>query len=58
MVLDPDYQLGAYASPETAPLNLIIDARTMRIEKKFIGDQSAVIWPYIENELSRRGSQK
>lgn len=54
MVLDPDYQLGAYASAETAPLNLVVDARTMRIERKFIGDQGAVLWPYLEQELAAR----
>ncbi|HEV8246409.1 MAG TPA: hypothetical protein VGP93_11600 [Polyangiaceae bacterium] len=54
MVLDPDYQLGAFASAETAPLNLVVDARTMRIVEKFIGDQSSVLWPFIENELSQR----
>ncbi len=48
MVLDPDYQLGAYASAETAPLNLVIDARNMQILQKFIGDQASVLWPYLE----------
>jgi hypothetical protein len=52
MVIDPDYQLGLYASAETAPLNLIVDPRTMRIVWKFIGDQSAVIWPFVEAELA------
>jgi hypothetical protein len=54
MVLDPDYQLGVYASAETAPLNLVIDARSMRVERKFIGDQAAVLWPYIEELLASR----
>ena len=54
MVLDPDYQLGAYASAETAPLNLVIDARTMQILEKFIGDQASVLWPYLEGELEKR----
>jgi hypothetical protein len=54
MALDPDYQLGAYASAETAPLNLVVDARTMRIERKFIGDQASVLWPYLEEELAGR----
>ena len=54
MVLDPDYQLGAYASAETAPLNLVIDARNMQILQKFIGDQASVLWPYLENELAQR----
>jgi hypothetical protein len=53
MVLDPDYQLGAFASAETAPLNLIVDARTMKIEKKLLGDQATVIWPFIDASLAQ-----
>jgi hypothetical protein len=56
MVLDPDYQLGLYGSAEQAPLNLLIDARTMTILQRFVGDQSATIWPLIENELDQRGA--
>lgn len=55
MVLDPEFQLGRYASAETAPLNLIVDTRTMQILERFIGDQEAVLWPYIERELDQRG---
>jgi hypothetical protein len=51
MVLDPDYSFGLYASAETAPLNLVIDPRSMRILQKFIGDQPAVMWPYIAAAL-------
>jgi hypothetical protein len=51
MALDPDYQLGAYASADTAPLNLVVDARTMKIEKKFLGDQASVLWPFIDATL-------
>ena len=54
MVLDPAFQLGAYASPETAPLNLLIDARTMQILQKYVGDQSTLLWDFVETELSRR----
>jgi hypothetical protein len=54
MVLDPEYQLGDYATAETAPLNLVIDARTMRIIEQFVGDQGSVLWPLIEDELARR----
>jgi hypothetical protein len=54
MVLDPDYQLGVYASAETAPLNLLIDARTMRILEKFVGDQREPLWSLVGGELSRR----
>jgi hypothetical protein len=54
MVLDPDYQLGSYASAETAPLNLVIDARTMQIMDKFIGNQSEDLWQLIEDTLAER----
>jgi len=53
MVLDPGYSFGLYASAETAPLNLVIDARTMTLLGKYVGDQSAVIWPSIEAALDR-----
>jgi hypothetical protein len=52
MVLDPDYQLGAYASADTAPLNLVVNARTMKIEKKLLGDQPSVLWPLIDASLA------
>jgi len=54
MVLDPDFQLGAYATAESAPLNLLIDARNMRIIEKFIGDSSTTLWTLVEDELAAR----
>jgi hypothetical protein len=53
MVLDPSYSFGSYASAETAPLNLVIDTRTMTLLAKYVGDQSAVMWPAIEGALAR-----
>lgn len=58
MVLDRDYQLGVYASAETAPLNLLIDARTMRIVEKFVGDQREPLWTLVSAELSRREAEE
>jgi len=57
MALDPDYQLGAYAPAASAPLNLLLDTRTMRILEKFTGDQASVLWPLVENELARREAE-
>lgn len=57
MVLDPGYSFGVYARAETAPLNLLIDPRRMTIQRTFIGDQAAVMWPYIEGELQRLKSE-
>jgi hypothetical protein len=54
MVADPELELGLYASPDSAPLNLLVDARTMKILRKYVGDQGAVMWPYIESELAAR----
>jgi hypothetical protein len=53
MVLDPSYRFGRFASAETAPLNLVIDARSMTLIAKFVGDQAAVMWPTIEGALDR-----
>ena len=55
MVLDPDFQMQAYASADSAPLNLVVDARTMRILKKVLGNQPEVINPFIESVLTARG---
>jgi hypothetical protein len=52
IVLDPGYSFGRYASAETAPLNLVVDPKTMTILEKFVGDQPAVMWPYIEALLA------
>lgn len=57
MALDPDYQLGAYAPSASAPLNLLVDARNMRIIEKFTGDQAAVLWPLVDGELARREAE-
>jgi len=51
MVLDPDYQLGDFARANMAPLNLVVDARTMKIQKKVLGDQAIVIWQFIDDSL-------
>jgi hypothetical protein len=54
MAVDPEYQLDRYAPAQSAPLNLIVDPRDMKILRKFIGEQPAVMWPYVEAELERR----
>lgn len=58
MAIDPEYQMDRYASADTAPLNLIVDPRNMKILRKYIGDQPAVIWPFVEAELERRASEE
>jgi hypothetical protein len=58
MVLDPDYQLGIYAPAASSPLNLLVDARSMQIMQRFVGDQDSVIWPLIESELDQRAASE
>lgn len=53
MVLDPDYQLGSFARADSAPLNLVVDARTMKIEKILLGDQAKILWPFIDASLAQ-----
>lgn len=56
MVADPDLEMGLYASPDSAPLNMVVDPRDMKILRKYVGDQGAVMWPYIEAELAARSA--
>lgn len=57
MALDPEYQMGAFQPDKgLAPYNLVIDARTMTILNAYVGDQAAVMWPFIEAELDARAA--
>ena len=53
MVLDPEYQLGTYATADLAPLNMVVNTRTMKIEKKLVGDHPTVLWPFIDASLGQ-----
>jgi hypothetical protein len=56
MVADPELQLDRYASSDSAPLNMLVDPRNMKILRKYVGDQGTVMWPYIESELKARSA--
>lgn len=58
IVSDPEQHLTDYSPPELAPLNMVIDPRTMKILQKFEGDQGEVMWPYIESELGARAASR
>ena len=58
MVTDPDLALESYASYASAPLNMLVDPRSMKILRKYVGDQGSVMWPYIEAELGRRSATR
>jgi len=54
MALDPEYQMAAYAPINRAPLNLVVDARSMRILRKSVGDTASTLFSYIDGELAAR----
>jgi hypothetical protein len=57
MVADPQLQLQGYSPPSQAPLNMLVDPRSMKILRKYVGDQGSVMWPYIESELAARSAR-
>lgn len=57
MVADPELQLQAYSPPALAPLNMVVDPRSMKILRKYVGDQASVMWPYIQAELAARSAR-
>jgi hypothetical protein len=58
MVADPHLYLEDYASADSAPLNMLVDPRSMKILRKYVGDQGTVMWPYIESELQARSTTR
>jgi hypothetical protein len=58
MALDPEYQMASYQPDKTrAPFNMVIDTRTMKIVATYVGDQAALMWPFIEQELDARAAE-
>lgn len=54
--IDPTYRMGRYGAAEAAPLNLLVDPRDMTLIEKFVGNQAAVMWARIEDELEQRAA--
>jgi hypothetical protein len=57
LVLDPSLRMGVYFTSDATPLNLLIDAQSMRILYAFMGyDGSANgFWSLVDRELEKRG---
>ena len=51
MVTDPTFKMGFFIDAATAPINVIVNARTMAIEKRYVGDQRAAIQAYLHSQL-------
>lgn len=58
LVLDPALKMGIYFASDATPLNLVIDARTMRILDVMMGYDSTPatgLWSIVDRELKNRG---
>ena len=58
LVLDPGLKMGAYFTSDATPLNLVIDARSMRIMHAFMGydpSPETGLFGVVETELAARG---
>jgi hypothetical protein len=58
LVLDPALKMGPYFTSDATPLNLVIDARTMRILDVMMGydaTPSSGLWSIVDRELTGRG---
>lgn len=57
LVLDPALKMGVYFTSDATPLNLIVDARTMRIAYAMMGYDSSPatgLWSVVDRELAKR----
>jgi len=53
MLLDPGFRLASYFTADATPLNMVIDARTMKIVSKLAGD-TAGLWDELDRQLAKR----
>jgi hypothetical protein len=54
MMLDPGFKFGRFFTADATPMNLIIDARTMRIEEKILGGDIQSVLTKIDNLLAQQ----
>lgn len=52
MLLDPSFKLGQFFTADATPMNLVIDARTMKIVGKVLGGNLPQIWQIIDSHLN------
>ena len=58
LVLDPALKMGRYFTSDATPLNLVIDARTMKIIDSMMGydpTPGTGLWGIVDRQLSSRG---
>jgi hypothetical protein len=53
MVLDPGFKFGAFFTADATPMNLVIDARTMKITGKVLGGDMKKLWSLVDQTLAQ-----
>ncbi len=59
MLLDPGFKTGVYFTSDATPMNLLIDATTMRIVNVMMGYDATPgsgLWGMVDRELARRAA--
>jgi hypothetical protein len=52
MILDPGFKLGQFFTADATPMNLIIDARTMKVVGKVLGGNTEVLFGQLDALLA------
>ena len=53
MILDPGFKLGRFFTADATPMNLLIDARTMKIIGKYLGGDTTAMFAQMEQFLAQ-----
>jgi hypothetical protein len=53
MVLDPGFKFGAFFTADATPMNLVIDARTMKITGKVLGGDMKTLWSLVDKTIAQ-----
>jgi hypothetical protein len=51
--IDDEHKIGLFTSPNTAPFNLLIDTRTMKLVLALAGDEPAVLFAAMDDFLAK-----
>lgn len=54
LLVDPGFKLGTFFSSDATPLNLLVDARTMRIVDATMGYSGSDYWERVDKFLARQ----
>ncbi|HMR07284.1 MAG TPA: redoxin domain-containing protein [Polyangiaceae bacterium] len=53
MILDPGFKLGQFFTADATPMNLLIDAKTMKIVGKYLGGDTTAMFAQLEKFVAQ-----